>query len=265
MKIGVCIKPVPDSDARISISGSGDGVDGSVYSKLMLNTYDECAIEAAVQLKEQGVAEEVILFTVGSFDKAFKGQVVNALAKGGDRAVVISNADFPMADCAGVSTVLAAAARKEEVEVLFCGKQSMDGDNSQVPSMLGEMLDWATVTVISKLTVEDSEFTAHKDLGSGTTGVVKGSFPAVFSCNKNLNKPRKPNMKAKMAAKKKSVDQITVDDLGLSGDDLSTGLVSEVNWSLPPERSECKFIDAGNVDSAVAELLSLLKNEAKVL
>lgn len=265
MKIGVCIKPVPNSDARISVAGSGNGVDASVYSKLMLNTYDECAIEAAVQLKQQGVAEEVIIFTVRKNEKSTKDQMITALAKGGDRAVVVDDSDFTGADCLGISQVLAAIAQKEGVEVLFCGKQSMDGDNAQVPSMLGELLDWATVSVISNLEVDGTDFTAHKDLGSGTTAIVKGAFPAVFSCDKNLNKPRNPNLKAKMAAKKKPIEYLTLGDLDVSADDVSAAGVSEVNWTLPPQRGECKFIDAGNVDSAVAELLSLLKNEAKVL
>ena len=265
MKIGVCIKPVPNSDARISVAGSGNGVDASVYSKLMLNTYDECAIEAAVQLKKQGVAEEIIIFTVRKNEKSTKDQMITALAKGGDRAVVVDDSDFTSADCLGISQVLVALAQKEGVEVLFCGKQSMDGDNAQVPSMLGELLDWVTVPVISNLEVDGTEFTAHKDLGSGTTAIVKGAFPAVFSCDKNLNKPKNPNLKAKMAAKKKPIEYLTLGDLGLSADDIATAAVSEVNWTLPPQRGECKFIDAGNVDSAVVELLSLLKNEAKVL
>ena len=71
-------------------------------------------------------------------------------------------------------------AQKEGVEVLFCGKQSMDGDNAQVPSMLGELLDWATVPVISNLEVDGSDFTAHKDLGSGTTAIVKGVSNCLF-------------------------------------------------------------------------------------
>lgn len=265
MKIGVCIKPVPNSDARITIADSGNGVDKSVYSKLMINTYDECAIEAAVQLKKQGVADEVVILTVRKNEKSTKDQMVTALAKGADRAVVVDDTDFAGADCLGVSRVLVAAAQKEGVEVLFCGKQSMDGDNAQVPSMLGELLDWVTVPVISKLEVDGNEFTAHKDLGSGTTAIVKGEFPAVFSCDKNLNKPRNPNLKAKMAAKKKPIEYLSLGDVGLSVDDISSSGVAEVNWTLPPKRGECKFIDADNVDTAVTELLSLLKNEAKVL
>ena len=119
--------------------------------------------------------------------------------------------------------------------------------------------------MISNLEVEGNEFTAHKDLGSGTTAIVKGEFPAVFSCDKNLNKPRNPNLKAKMAAKKKPIDYVSLADLGISVEDVASAGVAEVNWTLPPKRGECKFIDAGNLDAAVTELLSLLKNEAKVL
>ena len=147
--------------------------------------------------------------------------MITAMAKGADRAVVVDDTDFTGADCLGVSRVLAAVAQKEGVEVLFCGKQSMDGDNAQVPSMLGELLDWATVPVISNLEVDGTDFTAHKDLGSGTTAIVKEHSQAVFSCDKNLNKPRNPNLKAKMAAKKKPIDYVTLGDLGLAADDIA--------------------------------------------
>ena len=95
----------------------------------------------------------------------------------------------------GVSRVLVSVAQKEGVEVLFCGKQSMDGDNAQVPSMLGELLDWVTVPVISSLEVDGVNSTAHTDLGSGTTAIVKGAFQLCSPVIKISNKPRNPNLK----------------------------------------------------------------------
>ncbi len=265
MKIAVCIKPVPSSDARITITDASSGVDASVYAKRMLNTYDECAIEAAVKLKEQGLADEVIVFTIAADDKGTKDQMVTSLAKGADRAMLVNNAEFNNADCLGVAKVLAALANKEDVQVIFCGKQSMDGEHSQVPSMLGEMLGWSTVTSISHLDVDGSDFTVHSELGSGNKAVLKGSFPVVISCDKNLNKPRNPNLKAKMAAKKKPIEKLSLGDLDLDNDGVSSTLVTDTNWTLPPQREECKFLDPGDIDAAVSELLSLLKNEAKVL
>ena len=262
MKIGVCIKPVPTSDARIAISDASAGVDASVYSKLMLNPYDECGLEAAIQLKEQGLADEVIVFMVAPDGKATKDQMIASLARGADKGILVNSAGLESQDCIGIAQVLSKMVSKEDVKVVFCGKQSMDGEHSQVPRMLGEMLDWATVTSISHLEVEGESFTAHAELGAGTKAIVKGAFPAVISCDKNLNKPRTPNLKAKMAAKKKPFEKLTVGDLGA---ELGDALVQDTNWTLPPQREGCKFIDAGNVDAAVAELLSLLKNEAKVL
>ena len=262
MKIGVCIKPVPSSDARVTISDASKGVDASVYSKRMLNPYDECGLEAAIQLKEKGLAEEVIVFMVAPDDKGTKDQMISSLARGADKGVLLNNAGLETVDCIGISRILSELAKKEDIGGLFCGKQSMDGEHSQVPSMLGEILDWATVTSISHLETEGSVFTAHTELGADTKAVVKGSFPVVFSCDKSLNKPRTPNLKAKMSAKKKPFEKLTLDDLGLSLDDT---LVQDTNWTLPPQRQGCKFIDASNIDTAVAELLGLLKNEAKVL
>lgn len=262
MKIGVCIKPVPSSDARVTISDASKGVDASVYSKRMLNPYDECGLEAAILLKEQGLAEEVLVFMIAPDDKATKDQMIASLAKGADKGILVDNSGLEAVDCMGIAQILSGLAQKEGVQAVFCGKQSMDGEHSQVPSMIGEMLDWATVTSISHFEAEGDSFTAHTELGSGSKAVVKGAFPAVLSCDKNLNKPRTPNLKAKMAAKNKPFDKMSVGDLGV---ELQASLVQDANWSLPPQREGCKFIDAGNVDAAVAELLSLLKNEAKVL
>lgn len=262
MKIGVCIKPVPTSDARITISDASTGVDASVYSKLMLNPYDECGLEAAIQLKEQGLADEVVVFMIAPDDKATKDQMIASLARGADKGVMVDSTGFESQDCMSISEILSKMVSKEDVKVLFCGKQSMDGEHSQVPSMLGELLDWATVTSISHLEAEGEAFTVHTELGSGTKAVVKGTFPAVLSCDKNLNTPRTPNLKAKMAAKKKPVETLSLSDLGV---ELGNALVQDTNWTLPPQREGCKFIDAGDIDAAVTELLSLLKNEAKVL
>ena len=263
MKIGVCMKQVPSSEARISVSDPQKGVDDSVYSRMVMNVYDEFALEEAVQLKERGVATEVIVFTI---DKAnVESQLRGALAIGADRAVRIDSEGVENADCLGIAQILAAALKEEDVQIVMCGKQSMDGDNAQVPAMIAELMDWTQVSVVSKLEVDGDDFTAHKDIGGGSKAVISGTLPAVFSCDKGLNKPRFPKLKQKLAAKKKPIDVKTVSDLGLDAGELNQPLVQETNWSLPTQREECKFIDGSDVNAAVAELLSLLKNEAKVL
>jgi electron transfer flavoprotein beta subunit len=263
VKIGVCMKQVPSSEARITVSDPQKGIDASVYSRMVMNVYDEFALEEAVQLKERGIATEVIVFTIDG--AKVESQLRGALAIGADRAVRIDLEGIENADCLGIAEVLTAALKEEDVQIVMCGKQSMDGDNAQVPAMIAELLDWSQVSMISKLEIDGDDFTAHKDIGGGSQAVIKGTLPAVFSCDKGLNKPRFPKLKQKLAAKKKPIDVKTLSDLGLEASAINQALVEERNWSLPTQRTECKFIDSSDVNAAVSELLSLLKNEAKVL
>ena len=205
----------------------------------------------------------MIVFTVDG--SGVEAQLRGALAIGADRAVRIDSAGIENADCLGISQVLSEALKEEGVQLVMCGKQSMDGDNSQVPAMVAEFLGWSQVSVVSKLEIDGDDFKAHKDIGGGSKAVIAGTLPAVFSCDKGLNKPRFPKLKQKLAAKKKPIDVKSVADLGLDPAELNQSVVQETNWSLPTQREECKFIDGSDVNAAVSELLSLLKNEAKVL
>ena len=138
MKVGVCIKQVPPSETRIQVSDPNQGVDASAFSRMITNPYDDYALEEAVRLKDAGIASEVIVFTVDN--KKSEKQIRGSLARGADRAIRIDSADVTGADCFGISRVLAAVAQREEVEIIFCGKQAIDGDNAQVPPMMAEIL-----------------------------------------------------------------------------------------------------------------------------
>jgi len=263
VKVGVCIKQVPPPEARIQVSSPSKGVDGSVFSNMRTNPFDEFGLEEAVSLKEAGVATEVIIITLGnsSSDKMIR----SALAKGADRAIRVDDSETNNADCLGVAKAIAAVVRQEEMKIIFCGKQAVDGDNGQVPSMVAELLNWSQVSVISKLEIDGEDFKAHRDIGGGNKAIISGTIPVVFSCDKGLNKPRHANLKTKMAAKKKKLDVMTLGDLGLSSDVVNKSYVVESNWGLPEKNQECKFIDGTDVNAAVGELINLLKKEAKVL
>jgi electron transfer flavoprotein beta subunit len=262
VKIGVCIKQVPPSDSRITIANAAE-VDASVYSKLGINPYDEFALEEAVRLKDQGMADSVIVFTFDSRKDADK-QIRMALAKGADEAVKISDDAVAKADCLGIARALAAAVQKEGVEMVFCGKQAIDGDNAQVPGMLAELLGWAQATSISKLELDGRDFKAWREIGGGSKGIISGSVPVVFSCDKGLNEPRFVKLKERMAAKKKPLRTVGLADLGLDASQIGTATIEETNWGLPPQRASCKFIE-GEPKAAVGELIQLLREEAKVL
>ena len=264
MNIGVCIKLVPASDTRITISNPS-GVDESVYSKPNINPYDEYALEEAVRLRDKGGAEKVFVF---SFDnsKNAKKQIINALARGADEAILIQDPALDGSDCLGVARVLSAAIKNEGVEMVFCGRQAIDGDNAQIAPMLAELLDWAQVSSIAKLEIDGDNFKAWRDIGGGNKGIVEGNKPVVFSCDKGLNEPRFVKLKERIAAKKKPLRVVDLSELGVDADTVGSqgALVEEFNWGLPPKRAECKFLE-GDAKSAVNQLVHLLRTEAKVL
>ena len=259
MKVGVCIKQVPMTDSKISVN---NGVlDASVYDKTILNPYDECALEEAIQWKNKGVISEIIAFSFDNDSKSLQDHLRTALAKGADRAVVIDG-NTQGNDSVAVAKVLAAFCKKEELQIVFCGSTSTDIASAQIPAMMGELLDYAQVSAITSLELTASDFTARADIGMNQQAVTKGSVPAIFSCDKSLNTPKNPKIKDKQAAKNKPLDVLPVADLGVEA---HANTVEFVNWSLPMQRSECKFIPADNIEQAVSELLGLLKHEAKVL
>ena len=258
MKAGVCIKLVPSLEGQISISDPNKGVDKG--SKMIINPYDEFALEEAVRLKEKGVVESVVAYIINS-DKKAVSQIRAALARGADSAVHINDL-AENADALMVAKTLAAAMKEDDLTMVFCGKQSTDGDGSQIPPMLAELLNCAQATAISKLELDGSNFKAWRDIGGGNKGVVCGSLPAVFSCDKGLNSPRFIKLRDRTKAKKKPLKTVSVSDLDV---DLSSGpIVLESNWGLPSRKAECRFIE-GDTKTAVAELVRLLREEAKVI
>ena len=264
MKIGVCLKQVPATDTRIKINTDSTNIVTDEV-KWEVNPYDEFALEAALQLKEAGKASEVVIFTVGSADS--EQRIKDGLARGADSAVRLDDASFAGSDALGIARVLAAAAKKAEVGLLLCGKQAIDGDSSQVPAMLAELLDWAQVTDISSLELEGDNVTAHRASGAGNKAVIQVKLPAVLSCDKGLNTPRFASLRGIMMAKRKKIDVWSAGDLGVDGSTVGAGaaLLVEKSLNLPPERPAGRMIEGGDVNAKVNELVRLLREEAKVL
>jgi electron transfer flavoprotein beta subunit len=265
VNIGVFVKLVPPSDVRISIEGEGGGssVDKSVYSKLGLNPYDDYALEEAVRLKEAGNADKVIVFSVDS-RSGIDSELRMALAKGGDEVVLIDDAGFTGADTITVAAALVAAAKEEDIGLILCGKESIDMQSAQLPPMVAELLGWSLATAITKLEMSDDGFKAWRDVGGGNQGIIAGSLPAVLSCDKGLNEPRFVKLQARMKSKKKPFHRVSLGDLDLDAEIFETKVVSVSDWSLPPQRSECAFIE-GTPEQMVSQLITRLKEEAKVL
>jgi electron transfer flavoprotein beta subunit len=256
VKIGVFLKQVPATDTRIKINAGGTGIEtGGV--KLEINPYDEHALEAALQLKDKKIANQVVIISIGGAGN--DQRIRDGLARGADTGVWIEGLEG--ADSLTVAKALAAAAKAEGVSLLLAGKQAVDDDNAQVPAMVAELLGWPQALVISELTVDGGAFQATRDIGGGLRQVVKGALPAVLSADKALNTPRYASLPGIMKARRKPIAKKSAADLGVA---VGEPLVADANWGLPPERPAGRILEGEPAD-VVAELVNLLRTEAKVL
>ncbi|GDX80752.1 electron transfer flavoprotein subunit beta [Deltaproteobacteria bacterium] len=263
MKIGVCLKQVPATDTRIRVNADATAILTDDV-KFEINPYDEYALEEALQLKAAGKATEVITFTLGGADA--DPRIRDGLARGADRAVRIDDPALAGSDALGVARALAAALKAEGVGLVLAGRQAVDGDGSAVPAMIAELLGCAQVSWVDKLTIEGESFTAQRAAGGGVREVVTGSLPAVVTTDKGLNTPRYATLPGIMKAKAKPIAVKKLADLALDASSVGAGaaLVSFSNMGQPAARPAGRILK-GDSASVVAELVSLLHNEAKVI
>lgn len=203
MKIGVCAKIVPDTDTRIKIKPDASGIDPTGV-KFVVGPYDLLAVEEGVKTKEKA-GGDVVTLTIGTDDQAAALRQ-SALAVGASKSVLVNDPAALASDALGVARVLAAAAKKEACEVLFCGKQAIDDDNVQVPAMVAELLGWPLVSRVTELKIEGGDFLATRSMDGGVKEVVSGKLPAVFTCDIGLNTPRYAKLPDIVKAKTKPVE-----------------------------------------------------------
>jgi electron transfer flavoprotein beta subunit len=250
MKIAVCVSHVPDTATKVKIGEDGKTIDqnGVTY---VINPYDEIAIEEALKTKEKiGGDSEVIILTVGS-DKS-KETIRKALAMGADKGVLLK--DDNQRDSFGIAKALAEEIKAQGCELVFCGKQSVDYDNSITGQLVAEMIDYSCVTVVVDLNIDGSKITAEREIEGGRE-IVESELPAVITAQKGLNEPRYASLKGIMAAKKKTIEEKPAAD--------SENLTEVLKMHLPPPKQAGRIV--GTDSSAVPELVKLLREEAKVL
>lgn len=259
MKIAVCVKQVPDTEARIRVAPDGRSI---VETDLnwIVSPYDEFAIEEALRIKEKKGGGEVVLVTMGP-DRV-QSALRSGLAMGADSAVHLKDPSFEGLDPLGTAWVLAAALKPMAPDLILTGQQGVGGDNAQVPGLLAEILDLPQVTMVVKLELGDAAATAEREIEGGRE-VWETKLPAVISAQKGLNEPRYASLKGIMAAKKKPVQTMDAAALGLKPEDVKPK-TKVVALEPPPARAAGKMIP-GDADTQVRELLRLLHEEAKVL
>jgi electron transfer flavoprotein beta subunit len=251
MKIGVCVKRVPDTETRVKVGPDGKHIDETGV-QWVVNPYDEIAVEQALQIKEAQGQGEVVVVSLGPAGTT-EPVMRKALAMGADRGVFLKESQ-PDRDRLSTAKELARVIQEEKFDLVFCGRQAVDDDSCQVGPMLGQMLGWPAVSDVSKFQIEGTRVTVHKEVEGGEEK-VEVELPALLTCQKGLVEPRLPALKGIMAAKKKPL--ATKDAEG------AEPLVTILKMDYPPSRPPGKVVGQGK--EAVPTLISSLKNEAKVL
>ena len=265
MKIGVFVKRVPDTEFKVKLKDGGAAID-QAEAKFVVNPYDEFAVEEALKLKEK-IGGEVVVFCFGP--KGAEENIRAALAMGADRGVRIEEEGFEGSDSFGVASTLAAAARKEGIEMLFAGKMAIDDQASSVGPMAAELLGWPQGTSAEKFEISGDQktVTIHRPVGGGTVEVLELDVPALITADKGLNSPRYASLPNIMKAKKKPIDTLKAGDLGVDTSRLGKAgaRVQSVSHSLPPARSAGRKIDGADLSDVAARLVRALREEAKVI
>lgn len=249
MKVLVPIKRVIDANVKVRVKADESGVE-LTNVKMAMNPFCEIAVEEAVRLKEAGTASEIIVVAAGIAQS--QETLRTGLAMGADRAILIQT-DVPLEPLA-IAKLLKAVVDKEEPGLLLLGKQAIDGDNNQTAQMVSALLGWPQATFASKVAIDGDKLNVTREVDGGLEN-VNLNMPAVVSVDLRLNEPRYASLPNIMKAKKKPLETMTPEDLGVD----VTPRVETVKVSEPPARQ------AGVKVASVAELVDKLKNEAKVI
>ncbi len=256
MKVAALIKQVPDTETKIRVKPDASGIetDGIKY---IISPYDECAIEEAIKTKEKNGGEAVI---VSMGPVRCVEAIRTGLAMGADKGIHIDDTGIT-ADNYVTAKVLANAIKNENFDAIFCGKQAIDDDSSQVVQMVAEFLNIPQVMVVEGFEVRADKTGATISRGvSGAKEVYDVNFPVIVGAEKGLNTPRYASLPGIMKAKTKPLTTLKATELLGEAKPKTTG----VNFRLPPERKAGKILK-GEVSQIVPELVKLLREEAKVI
>ena len=249
MKALVAVKRVVDYNVKVRVKSDGTGVD-TANVKMSMNPFDEIAVEEAVRLKEKGVVTEIIAVSAGPAQA--QETLRTAMAIGADRGILIETTEElqPLA----VAKLLKALVDKEQPQLIILGKQAIDDDANQTGQMLAALADLPQATFANKVEIEGDKAKVTREVDGGLE-TLSVSLPAVITTDLRLNEPRYVTLPNIMKAKKKQLDTVKPEDLGVD----VTPRLKTLKVSEPPKRG------AGIKVPDVATLVDKLKNEAKVI
>jgi len=249
MKVLVPVKRVVDYNVKVRVKSDGSGVD-IANVKMSMNPFDEIALEEATRLKEAGKVTEVVAVSVGVAQ--CQETLRTGMAIGADRGILVetSSETEPLA----VAKIMKALADKEQPQLIILGKQAIDDDSNQTGQMLAALLGWPQATFASKVVLEDGKVTVTREVDGGLETVAL-SLPAIVTTDLRLNEPRYVTLPNIMKAKKKPLETVKPEDLGVD----VTPRLKTLKVTEPAKRS------AGVKVPDVATLVQKLRLEAKVI
>jgi len=257
MNIVVLLKQTFDTEAKIVLDASGK-IDATGVN-LVINPYDEFAVEEALKLKEK-FGGEVTLVSMGG--ERVQEALRTALAMGADQAVLVSDPSVQSPDEWAAAAILAKAVEQIPYDIILAGRIAVDDGSSQVAVRLADALGIPSVSSILKLDVDGDKAAATREIDGGTE-LIEVSLPAVLTAQKGLNIPRYPSMMGIMKAKKKEIKILTLADLGISPADVAARM-NAPKYSMPnPRKGGMKI--SGEAADAARELARLLREDAKVI
>ena len=249
MKILVCVKRVLDPQVKARVKADGSGVD-LANAKMTMNPFCENALEEALRLREAGAAEEVIVVSIGGGKTP--ETLRHGLAMGADRAINVVTEDTlePLA----IAKVLKVIVEQQQPGLVLTGKQAIDDDCNQTGQMLSALLGWSQSTFVSELNIDGDKATTIREVDAGLE-TIEIKMPAVVSADLRLNEPRYVKLPDVMKAKRKPMDVIELDSLGID----TTNRLTTLEVVEPEGRA------AGIIVNSVSELVDKLRNEARVI
>jgi electron transfer flavoprotein beta subunit len=262
MNLVACVKQVPSSEARIQIAADGRSIDRTNV-EFVINPYDEYAIEEGLRIREKfGGTLTVITIGPQKAEEALR----TALALGADRALIIKDEALLGGDCHSIARILAEVIRPLSADLVLCGKSTIDLDDHGVGVALAEILALPHVSIVSRIEwMDDKRIRAVREI-EGATEVAEVTIPAVLTANKGLNEPRYPSLPGIMKAKKKPIEEVSSEQLGLDKSTMGEqgSRVEITALEPPPMRSEGKKL-AGDPRESVMTVLRALREERKIL
>jgi len=264
VNIIVCLKQVPDTEAQIKVASDGKSIVTDDI-KWVMNPYDEYGVEEALKLKEKFGGEVTV---AGLGPKRVTESIRTALAMGADKGILINDDALDGSDSLATAKALAAAIKGLEYDLIFVGQRSVDEDQGLVGAALAEFLGIPQLSLVVKAEVSDDGKSVKVNRPvEGQVLVIESNLPALITAQKGLNEPRYASLPGIMKAKKKPLEEKTLQDLGLDPAEFGEGgrKLKIIEMTPPPQREAGRIVDGETPQEKAAGLAKLLHEEAKIL